>query len=496
MKIFRLFTALVIAALTLAACDDTTDNIGGSITNDVDNISISNDVFNVTSQSLVTGPILSRNNTGMLGNVKDPETGNYVSGDYMTQFGVLSSFDVDTLQYIKDANNGEIRADSCAILVSYSSIYGDSLAPMKVTAYEMSKPMPEENYETNFDAFGTGYVSEDNYKASATYRLSNSDTAFKIYLNKEYTDKEGRTWNNYGSYIMNMWVEHPEYFKTNYKFLHNVCPGFYLKSTGGIGNVANIWNTEIIFYWTRQKTIKASDGVTDSTEVAIGWNRFDGTEEVLQLNKIYNSETALQELANQENCTYLKSPAGIFTELTLPVEAIMEGHEKDTINTACVTIPRINNDDNNNEYQFDVPSTILMVQKDSLKTFFEKNKLTDNTTSYYALYNKNSTGVKNAYTFYNISNLIATMYKQKKENAANLSADWNKVVLVPITLTTSTQSSSTVITKINHDMALTSTRLVKGTDDATNDYTIDSNGKKVANGPIQIKVIYSKFYEK
>ena len=40
MKILRLFTALFIAVMTMAACDDTTDNIGSSITNEVDNLSI------------------------------------------------------------------------------------------------------------------------------------------------------------------------------------------------------------------------------------------------------------------------------------------------------------------------------------------------------------------------------------------------------------------------------------------------------------------------
>ena len=69
--------------MTIAACDDTTDNIGSSITNDVDNISIKDQVFNVTSRSIVSGPVLSRNNTGMIGMVKDPETGTYVAGDYI-----------------------------------------------------------------------------------------------------------------------------------------------------------------------------------------------------------------------------------------------------------------------------------------------------------------------------------------------------------------------------------------------------------------------------
>lgn len=256
--------------------------------------------------------------------------------------------------------------------------------------------------------------------------------------------------------------------------------------------MAKIWNTELIFYWTRKKTIKAKDGVTDSTAVSIGYNRFDGTEEVLQLNKIENDTKNLEELASkdQEKCTYLKSPAGIFTEVTLPIEDIMKGHEKDTLNTATISFPRLNNENEDNPYNFATPSTILMVQKDSLQSFFEKSKLADNRTSYTASYSSTGT-YKNAYTFQNIANLVSAMYKNKGKGE-----NWNKVVLVPVNVITTTQGYTTVISKINHDMSLASTRLIVGTDDPDKDYTTDKKtGKKVASGPIRIKVIYSKFKE-
>lgn len=493
MKILRLLTVLVIAALTFAACDDTTEEIGGSITNKIDNINISDSAFNVTTKSIVAGAVLSRNNTGLIGKMKDPETGNYVKGDYMTQLSVLPTFDVDTLDYIKQANKGSIEADSCYLLVSYNASYGDTIAPMKVTAYEMTKPMSEDKeYYSNYDAFKEGWVSENNQHWSSNYNLSNTSDVknFKIYLNKKYTTKDGKTYKNYGSYIMQTYAEHPEYFKTNYKFLHNVCPGFYIKNVGGTGNMAKIWNTELIFYWTRHKTIKAKDGVTDSTAVSIGYNRFDGTEEVLQLNKIENDTKNLEQLASQQNCTYLKSPAGIFTEVTLPIEDIMKGHEKDTLNTATISFPRLNNADEDNAYNFATPSTILMVQKDSLQSFFEKSKLADNRTSYTASYSSTGT-YKNAYTFQNIANLVSAMYKNKGKGE-----NWNKVVLVPVNIITTTQGYTTVISKINHDMSLASTRLIVGTDDSDKDYTTDKKtGKKVASGPIRIKVIYSKFKE-
>lgn len=488
MKILRLLTVLVIAALTFAACDDTTEGIGGSITNKIDNINISDSAFNVTTKSIVAGAVLSRNNTGLIGKMKDPETGNYVKGDYMTQLGVLPTFSVDTLDYIKQANNGSIEADSCYLLVSYNASYGDTIAPMKVTAYEMTEPMREDQeYYSNYDAFKNGWVNENNPHWSSNYNLSNTSDVknFKIYLNKEYK-KDGKTYKNYGSYILQTYAEHPEYFKTNFKFLHNVCPGFYIKNVGGTGNMAKIWNTELIFYW--KKTIKAKDGVTDST--GIGYNRFDGTEEVLQLNKIENDTENLKKLASQEDWTYLKSPAGIFTEVTLPIDDIMKGHEKDTLNTATISFPRLNNADEDNPYNFATPSTILMVQKDSLQSFFEKSKLADNRTSYTASYSSTGT-YKNAYTFQNIANLVSAMYKNKGKGE-----NWNKVVLVPVNVITTTQGYTTVISKINHDMSLASTRLIVGTDDPDKDYTTDKKtGKKVASGPIRIKVIYSKFKE-
>ena len=483
MKILRLLTVLVIAALTFAACDDTTEGIGGSITNDIDNINISSAVFPVATKSMVSGAVLSRNNSGLIGKMKDPETGNYVKGDYMTQLGVLSSFDVDTVA-IKQANNGSIEAYGCYLLISYNANYGDTIAPMKVTAYEMTKPMAEDQeYYSDYDAFKNGWVSESNQHWSSNYNLSNTSDVknFQISLNKPYT-KDGKTYNNYGSYILQTYAKHPEYFKTNYKFLHNVCPGFYIKNVGGTGNMAKIWNTELIFQYRRQYTTKAKDGVTDSIIVDSLYNRFDGTEEVLQLNKIENDTENMKKLANQENCTYLKSPAGIFTEVTLPIEDIMKGHEKDTLNTATISFPRLNNADEDNPYNFATPSTILMVQKDSLQSFFEKSKLADSRTSYTTSYSSTGT-YKNAYTFQNIANLVSAMYKNKGK-----SENWDKVVLVPVNVITTTQGHTTVITKINHDMALASTRLKRGV------ITTDSNGKETS--PIQIKVIYSKFKEK
>ena len=83
----------------------------------------------------------------------------------------------------------------------------------------------------------------------------------------------------------------------------------------------------------------------------------------------------------------------------------------------------------------------------------------------------------NTYTYYNISNLISAMGHSNKA-----SANWNKVVSVPVTVTrtrVSTNSNETIITKIVHDMSLSGTRLV--------------GGENNPNGDVKISVIYGKY---
>ena len=200
---------------------------------------------------------------------------------------------------------------------------------------------------------------------------------------------------------------------------------------------------------------------------------FAGTEEVLQTTHFGNDKKTLKSIAEDPTCTYLKTPAGLFTELTLPVEDIISGHENDTIVSAKMTLQRINNIASD-DYSLDIPTRLLMIPRDSLYSFFEHNSLTDNKVSYQVLYSE-----KTGYTYPNIAGLINAMYKAKK--SGNYSENWNKVVLIPISVTTNTLSSSTTesITRITHNMSMTSTRLVGGSDNP--------------NDPVTIDIIYGKF---
>ena len=405
----------IMSCITIASCDDTTDSIGNSLTDNMDMLKVTTDTFNVATRSIVADSVLSRSTTGYLGKIRDIETGNYITGDFMAQFSTLENYKLPEKDSIVSLQDGEVIADSCSIRLFYTDYYGDSLATMNITAYEMNEPMKEGvKYYSNFDPIAEGLIRNDGMKVNKTYTLtdlsiSDEDRAdessytpnIKINLNKPYTDKNGVTYNNYGTYIMRMYYEDPDRFKNSYNFIHEVCPGFYFKTNDGIGSMAYITVSQLNIYFRY---------LNDSTYV--GTTSFSATEEVLQTTNISNDKQNIADLANDNTCTYLKTPAGIFTEITLPVDEITENHSNDTINTAKISLTRINNN-THDEYSLSAPSTLLMIPKDSLYTFFENGDNVDYKKSFIAIYSSST----NQYTFNNISGMITYMADIKKNTA-------------------------------------------------------------------------------
>ena len=80
----------VVLALTIAGCDDTTDNIG--IYTDSDNIEASYTVFDAYTRSIVADSVLSKSSSCYVGCLTDPETRTQVKADFLTQFITLDDF--------------------------------------------------------------------------------------------------------------------------------------------------------------------------------------------------------------------------------------------------------------------------------------------------------------------------------------------------------------------------------------------------------------------
>ena len=477
-------------AMALCACDEGTDNVGMSLISSNDEISVTTQEFNVLTTSYLPDSVYTYNNELYLGCVTDPETHTTVSSSFMVQFNMMEETHLPSKQFILSRDeNGEVISDSCIIYLFFdkSKTTGDTLAAMKLRISELSKPVPDGIHYSSFDPRKEGYIRNDGISQSQMFTytdLTRSDSVrnssyydphIAIRLNGPYTDKNGVTYKNYGTYILRNYYSHPEYFKNSYTFIHQLCPGFYFETTDGQGLMSYFKSAQLSVWFDYQD--EELDNVTYNTYLATS-----STNEVLQTITVKNDMAALKQMAEDGSYTYLKSPSGIFTEVTFPIDEIKSSHKNDSLLSVSVTFQRENNIEPLTKYTFSAPSKVLLIQKDSLNSFFEKSM---NYNNKYAFY---TTLSKNAYSFSSssdINNLIVKMYNDRRDGLKNDPAwvehhpNWNKALLVPVGILTSSTSTSTNATPtgIVHEMGLTTTRLKRGT-------TAD---------PIKLRVVYAKF---
>lgn len=479
----KLFTAIAFSAMAIFSCSTDTDTLGSSLTNEADKLVVNSGSYKAFTRSVLVDSVYARNNNTYFGHVKDPETGTYVKTEFMAQFNLQENTNLPSISdMLSKDENGNVVADSCELWLVFnkSAFYGDSLAALKMNILELKEPMTEEEtYYSNYDPKASGYIREDGLKKNTVFSLNNltfSDsirsisnyTDFaRISLSDTYVDKDGIEYNNYGSYLLRTYYTHPEYFKNSYSFIHKVCPGFYFEVADGLGLMAQFVQMEMrTFYHYKH-----------GNDTYISYLANSSTPEVLQTTQVSNDKDALARLVEDQSCTYLKTPAGIFTEVTLPVDEIIQSHANDSLLSVSVTFLRQNSEAKASPYLLDAPSNIIMLPTDSLKGFFEEEKSYDYKSTY-----TSSLATTNSYSFSNIGNLITLLSENKKKGLAtdpdwlDKHPNWNKVLLVPVAMTQSNNNQGNNVTVITHQMGLESTQLIGGT-----------------NKPIEVKVIYARF---
>jgi len=494
---FSYIFLLVASLFCITSCDETTDDIGSGLAGNMDNFIIKADTFLVNSKTQMLGAVQCRSSKANLGCIRDYDTGSIIRCSYTTQFYTLNGAlfpDLDSIRSTSPAFDeladtthlaiDQVVSDSTYMYVVPTNIIGDSLQPMHIKVYELKKPIPDgKTYFSDFDPIKEGYVDTDKPLKSMTFTMadqtvdsvtsSSSDytSIFKIPLNDEY-ERDGVKYKNFGTYIMQRYYQSKRdndgAFNSSNSFSYKVFPGVYITVDNGEGAMASIAGTGI--------NIAFKCWANDSTTRQVAHTTVFGTDEVLQTSCIETNKDALLSLANDNSCSYIKTPAGLYTEIALPVEEVMYGHETDSLSKAKITLQCMNSEgwDGNS---YNAPSYVLMIPADSVQTFFNEKKLTDGRTAFLASYNSST----HSYTFDNFAGMIAHMNYQK--NLGNVSEKWNKVAIVPVTVnttssstqtssyysyysyyygTSSSSSSSSIITAIIPDLSLSSAKLIGG----------------------------------
>lgn len=468
-QVLLLLTILVAFAFT--SCDDNTATIGSSIVPESDKITIDTLTRVAYSKSILANDsIIANTNRVYLGRYTDAESGTIFESDFIAQFNCVENYGFPSEGVVGDSTV------AVELKLFYDGYFGDSLNVMKCEVYELTSTLQEgTTYYTNIDpaefydeesapiavktycavdhTIPDSIKNSDSYNTNISINLPNS--IGKRFIDKYYeTDAQGDSIGKIN-------------FSNSEEFIKNVFKGLYVKCTNGDGTIINVnmARLNVLFnYYT-----KGASGEKDS--IISGISTFSSTKEVLQVNRFNNSN--LEKLVNDNSCTYIKTPAGIFTEVELPINDIVES--TDTLNSVRITFTRYNSD-NTDKYKYATPLQLLMVRKSEMYKFFTDNKLYDNITSYVASYNISN----NKYMYYNIARLInycAEEYRKGTDEDANWeenNPDWNKVVLIPITINSDESTGSVV--SISHCHDLTSARLVGG-----------------ESSPITISIISSKF---
>lgn len=479
----RKWTMAGIALLTVAisSCDTETTLIGNSLTDNVDRFENITRTIPVETRSIQIDSVLSTSDYSYMGRIKDPETGTYITSDYSTQFSLLESeansiFPTkSTIQSVDD--NKEPIADSCFVRIMVNAYQGDSLTAMKLRLRELKSPINDkEQYYTSFDPDEEGLLRTENgalnqakiysisdLTLSDSVRYVNSTKGYYWYinipLNKQYTDKNGKTYKNYGTYLMRKYYEEPSSFRNFNTFVRNICPGFYFQTVDGQDLMCEIAYTQLLVYF--RGTYQEKSTVMSKS--------FNSTQEVLQTTHITNDKKSMEKLAKADTCTYLKTPAGIYTEIELPIDDIKLDHENDSIISAKISFQRMRAQNDLSDIVLEEPTTLLLVERDKMFEFFENGDMPDNTSSYLATFNS----LQKTYTFNNISNLVTRMYRNR-----NTSENWNRAVLIPVQVSSSTSSTTSTISGVSNEMNINSVRLVGG---SANKHT-----------PVNITVIYNR----
>lgn len=479
------FLAAVGLAATLYSCDDTTTGVGEFVA-DADEITASAQTFEATTKTLKytdlnPDGVFSRTSSAYLGKFTDPDFGTYTT-DFITQINCTEGFEFP--DRLKDI-------ESTTLELSYASFFGDSLAPMKVrvdvlkeaiddtgenlglyyTSYEPEKfynkngnPLAEQEYAVRDNSWSDAEI--DSIKSANGYY-----PPLVINLDKKNTWNIGEEQHTgtFSQYLKTKYDENKNNFKDAYSFIHNVLPGFYVHNTSGEGSILYIGDI-----WLRMKVsyyITGSEGQDSLVYTSIP---FAATNEVFMSTRLNNSENALNKLAEEKEHTYLKTPAGLCTEVKLPLQEMYDALGTDTLNSVSMSFTKYKNVSDNSEnspYKMGTPQNLLLIRKNEVKDFFEQRKNYDSKTTFLGTYSSTT----NSYSFSQVNRLISQIFSdmRTKEEPTEGWDEYNTMVLIPVKTETDSQGNTI---GLSHDLEVNSAKLIGG-----------EEGEK-----IKMEVIYTK----
>lgn len=384
-------------ALGSTSCDDDLNNIGGTLQPPGDDIVAGTDTLPIIARTIsMQDAVYAQTLNGILGKYEDDIFGS-IKSDYLCQFYYSSDFK------LKDKI---AKIDSVQFRIAYLNYLGDTVSPMGLSVYKVTKALPEYFY-TNADP--KEYTDMKTLIANKTFSIAGNTVKGSTY--KQIIAEMDTTFaTNLFSAIKTGTVKDPKTFNTYF-------PGVYVTTTFGSGTLIQPVQTSI--------NIKYKYYTAKADSLGTAWFSLNATTEVNQLIHIENKNPD-NLFDSNSGMVYAKTPAGVYPEVVFPIKKIKENMAKNnyaSVNTALFTLTGYTEKEPTGTFSYGKTSKLLLINKDSVDYFFSHKELQNNKTTFIAERNEAS----NTYKFSNLSRLI-TIYKDK-----NLAED-PTFVLVPVDL--------------------------------------------------------------
>lgn len=444
MKLNPIYKLLCIAVTSIAllSCNDTLSDLGVSIQPDGDKLTVGTDTLTLNAKTVQVESINAKTDKPVLGEYLDSIFGS-VKSDYVGEFYFPAG---------KTFPNNSI-IDSVRLFVSYTTWTGDSLAPMQLSVYRLNKQLPQKGTTTDFNI--SSYINPNPI----------GQQVFTAKNNTYYTQFDGTDSLNIYNIIVDFPISLGEEFlaeskKTDSKLkdtesLREFFPGLFMTTTFGNSTMINVELTSFVINYHYNDVGGSSTGQDTIRNAELPLYI---TPEVTQLSTIQNKNADL--LAPNANLTYIKSPAGVNTEIVFPLSQVADQLESQALNLANFKVQAVPPVDNGS-FHLNAAPYLLLINKDSLSSFFQKKTLPNSVTTFYAAFNSTTY----AYDFGNISAMV-NHYKEKNNGTIK---DLT-YLLVPVSITQQTSqdaygNQTSVLTGVYNLMTPSATTISKKPED-------------------------------
>ena len=545
------YALIALLAITFWGCDDNTAGLGlGMFPGSDQNINGQLKTYPVTTSSVAAGRIYAKTNIGYVGKFTDSQFGTYQAGFLSTlncpegltfpglynntAFGnnkkitntMVEKASDDIVLIHKDPNDesseviGNIH--TIELYLWYNSYFGDSLTACRLSIYELDKELekaenkdyyytdinPDEFYKESDILGSKAYTAVDLSVKDSIRNLDTYVPSVHLTFEKPIAERVG------GNILREFRKAQDKGAKFDNKEFFEAFKGLYVRSDFGDGTVLYVDQVQmnVVYKCYAIDSIKGTPHLThdgkDSTYYA--YRVFNSTREVIQANRLDNDSKIDELIENDKTCTYLKTPAGIFTEAVLPISKINEELSGDTLNAVKLTFSNYNQASNNNNFGMSAPSNVMLIRKKDKDRFFAKNLLNDGVSSFLTSHSTST----NQYTFNNITGLINACVNDRKTADRDIrekgkveytvydtetgidevkstnditewekATEWDKVVLIPVLVTYDSSN--------NNNYYGTSSNIIGIQHDLRPGYVKLKGGEK--GGALNLEVVYTSF---